>query len=100
MAEYISLNPKTTMFPGITNPNEQILHAHRMVTVWLTAALIGRGQLHLSRENLSAAVAHLESCNEMPTFRRERFADGCEAIELVWTSLSGHEPSNPGGAAS
>ena len=100
MAEYISLNPKSTMFPGVTDPDEQLIHTYRMVTAWLTAALIGHGQLHLSRENLAAAAAHLEACKEMPTFRRERFADGCEAIELVWTSLNGHEPLNPGAATS
>jgi hypothetical protein len=98
MAEYISLNSKLTMFPGVTDPDEQLIHAYRMVTTWLTAALIGSGQLHLSHENLSAAAAHLEACKELTTFRRERFADGCEAIELVWTSPDGHEPLNPGGA--
>jgi hypothetical protein len=100
MAEYISLNPKLTMFPGITDPDEQLIHAYRLVTVWLTAALIGNGQLHLSRENLSAAAAYLDVCKEMPTFRIERFADGCEAIQLVRTSPNGHEPLNPGGATS
>jgi len=54
--------------------------------------------LHLSRESLSAASAHLEACKELPTFRCERFADGCEAIELVWTSPNGDEPLNPGEA--
>ena len=97
MAEYISLNPKLTMFPGITDPNEQFIHAHRLLTVWLTAALIGRGQMHLSRESLSAAAAHLEGCDEMPTFRIELFADGCATIEVVRHSTSGHEPLNPEG---
>jgi hypothetical protein len=100
MAEYISLNPKTTMFPGVTDPDEQLIHAYRMITAWLTAALIGHGQLHLSRENLAAAAAHLEACGEMPTFRRERFADDCEAIELVWARPNGHGPLDHGGATS
>lgn len=83
MPNYISINPKLTRFDGVTDPDEQILHAYRSVTLWLTAALIEHGPLHLSRQSLDAAVAHLESCDEMPTFRVDQFAEGCESIELV-----------------
>jgi hypothetical protein len=83
MANYISLDPKHTTFAGVDDPEMQTLHAYRMLTTWLVAALIQEGHIHITRQSLDAAIAHLDSCAEQPTFRTQQFADGCEDIELV-----------------
>lgn len=83
MANYISLNPKHTKFAGETRDDMQAIHAYRMLTTWLVAALIQQGHVHITRKSMEAAISHLEGCDEMPTFRTEKFDDGCESIELV-----------------
>lgn len=83
MANYISLDPKHTKFSGVKDSDEQTIHTYRMLTTWLVAALIQERQIHVTRKSIDAAIAHLECCGEMPTFRTEKFADGCEGIELV-----------------
>ena len=83
MANYISLNPKNMKMAGVGSNDEQMIHAYRAVTCWLVAALIKEGRLHIPRQSLDAAIKHLEACDEMPSFRIEKYDDGCESLELV-----------------
>ena len=74
MGKIISFDPNITKFEGMDGKRELTLHethVYRTLTCWLTAVLI------------DAAIAHLESCAERPSFRMERLSDGCEMIDLM-----------------
>ena len=86
MGKIISFDPNITKFEGMDGKRERTLHethVYRTLTCWLAAVLIERGTLHISKEHLDAAIAHLESCAERPSFRMERLSDGCEMIDLM-----------------
>jgi hypothetical protein len=94
MAKYISLDPKM-MGTDSARLENQTINVYRMITVWLTAALIERGPLHLSAASLAAAAVHLEGCEEKPTFRIEGVGDGCQLLELVRGSNGNTPQSSP-----
>ena len=89
MATYLSLNPKLIELPEARNADEKIIHVYRMLTLYLSAAAIEHGPLSFSADSLTAAMAHLQACDEWPTFRVEQFSDGCHSLELVRQAADG-----------
>lgn len=84
MAQIISLNPKITKFPESPTADHQMLNVYRMMTAWFLAAMQEQnGMIHFSKESFEAAGKILADCGEMPTFRLERYEDGCFSVELV-----------------